>query len=98
MGLYTRKKGAYQQLTREQIRRLRRTQEVNRLLSVSRQAATLLQGMSAWCDFIETQNIGRTFEMQGIVHYTVPGALPNPKRLREMSEQLRKSAEQIRGM
>lgn len=98
MSLYTRKKGQYTQLTREQVRRLRRTTEVNQLMALARQASVLLRGMSAWSYMVEEDNIGRTFEMNGVQCFTVPGALPNAKRLKEMSEQLRKSADQVRGL
>lgn len=58
MALYTKKKGQYVQMTGEQVRRLRRTTEVNELLTASRSTALMLKGVSMWLAGVE-KNSGK---------------------------------------
>lgn len=53
MALYTKKKGEYQRLTNEQIRRLRRTSEVNELLDLGRSTSLVLRGLAMWMKGVE---------------------------------------------
>lgn len=48
MALYTRKRSEYVKLTREQIRKLRRTNEVVQLQTDAKAAARVLRALSFW--------------------------------------------------
>lgn len=53
MALYTRKKGAFVKLTKEQIRRLRRYEQVLQLQVEARKASMQLRIFAAWLEGVD---------------------------------------------
>lgn len=92
MSLFTKKKGQYVQMTREQIRRLRRTAEVNLLLEQSKKAAITLTIMSAWLAHLDRN--GRKLSQQDLI----AASLPNRSKLLAIANNLAEASTKIRGM
>lgn len=91
MAIYTRKKGQYQQLTREQVRRLRRVNEVNDLMDASRSAALTLRGFSMWLATVEkAKNKASPMELDLV--------LPHRVKFLELANKIDETSKKIRGM
>lgn len=90
--LFTKKKGQYQALTNEQIRRLRRTNEVNLLLEHSKKAAITLTIMSAWLAHLDRE--GKKLNQKDLI----AASLPNRQKIMAIASDLAASSAKIRGM
>jgi len=92
MSLYTRKKGEYTRLTRAQVRRLRRVNEVNELLKWSRHASTTLHALEAFLERVDRRaNKIAPSDM-------VVARLPNRVKLAALAMSLRDAANKVQGM
>ena len=90
--LFTRKKGQYQQLTSDQIRRLRRTNEVNLLLEHSKKATITLTIMAAWLAHLDRE--GKKLSQKDLI----AASLPNRQKLMAIASDLAATSAKVRGM
>lgn len=85
MALYTRKKGVYVVLTREQIRRMQRQDEVLRLQGGALNAARSLRALSSWLMAVQKKALKLDKEDLVVTR------LPNIDRLLSMADAIDKS-------
>lgn len=91
MSLYTRKKGVYVELSREQVRRLRRTSDVIALQNDAQKLARSTRALAAW--LLTIQRKALRMDAQDLV----VTRLPNVDRLLTLADHVDKDVLQLRG-
>ena len=90
MTLYTKKKGKLTALTRDQVRKLRRTDKVITLQKVAWAAAVTLNAHANWLKRVQQQ--GNSMK----VHDLKVANLPNQERMKLLSQQVFESVNELR--
>ena len=89
MTLYTRKKGNYVEVTPEQLRRMRRVNEVVALQKCAVQSASTLRAMAGWMEAVVRNNGSLKYQDQHVLR------VPNVLRIRKQAETMAEAAKAL---
>lgn len=89
MTLYTKKKGQYQELTREQVRRLRRVNEVIELQTKANTLMRTTRALAAWLETVQKKHLKLDAKDLAVTR------LPNVERLRSLCDAVDKASKTL---